>query len=114
LQRRSLHPPKLIVHRDIKPANILVTPAGSPKLPDVGIAKLLAPASSPAAPLLTAAEVTPMTPDYASPEQVTGALISTATTDVYSLGAVLYELLTNRRPHQLTTYESRRIPLGDL
>jgi serine/threonine protein kinase len=80
----------LIVHRDIKPGNILVTPEGIPKLLGFGIAKLLDPSADGATIPLTAAGARLMTPDYASPEQVRGEPVTTAT-DVYSLGAVLYD-----------------------
>src|SRR5207253_539442 len=86
---------KLIVHRDIKPANILVTSESTPKLLDFGIAKLLDPAAG-ALTALTGTGMRLMTPDYASPEQKRGEPVTTAT-DVYSLGAVLYELLTGQR-----------------
>jgi serine/threonine protein kinase/tetratricopeptide (TPR) repeat protein len=88
---------KLIVHRDIKPGNILVSPEGIPKLLDFGIAKLLDPAADGAT---ATAGMRLMTPDYASPEQVQGEPVTTAT-DVYSLGAVLYELLTDQRAHHV-------------
>lgn len=88
----------LVVHRDLKPSNILVETDGRPRLLDFGIAKLLDPAGS--APTMTAFGLRPMTPEVASPEQLRGGPITTAT-DVYSLGVLLYQLLTGRRPYTL-------------
>jgi non-specific serine/threonine protein kinase/serine/threonine-protein kinase len=88
----------LVVHRDIKPGNILVTRDGDPKLVDFGIAKLLERGLPESPATVTAMHF--MTPEYASPEQVRGVSVMTAT-DVYSLGVVLYELLSGRPPYRL-------------
>ena len=88
----------LIVHRDLKPDNILVTDDGTPRLLDFGISKILHPDDGPVT--VTATELRALTPQYASPEQVRGEPPTTAT-DVYSLGVLLYELLTGRRPYDL-------------
>jgi tetratricopeptide (TPR) repeat protein len=90
----------LVVHRDIKPDNILVTKDGVPKLLDFGVAKILSRDPQPEDPAATAATWM-MTPDYASPEQVSGRPSTTAT-DVYSLGVLLHVLLTGARPYTLT------------
>lgn len=92
----------LVIHRDLKPSNILVTADGVPKLLDFGIAKLLNPDLAAEYPGATVTSYRMMTPEYASPEQVRGEQVTTAT-DVYSLGAVLYELLTKERPYQFNT-----------
>jgi serine/threonine-protein kinase len=90
----------LVVHRDIKPSNLLVTAEGDVKVLDFGIAKLLDPDSEDAA--LTRTDGRPMTPTWASPEQVAGAPITTAS-DVYQLGLLLYELTTGLRPQASRT-----------
>jgi eukaryotic-like serine/threonine-protein kinase len=90
---------RLVVHRDLKPSNILVTEAGEVRLLDFGVAKLLAPAT-PTDSDMTQMQGRALTPDYASPEQVSGRPVTVAT-DIYSLGVVLYELLTGQRPYRL-------------
>ena len=98
----------LIVHRDLKPGNILVTAEVAPKLLDFGIAKLLDPGSDSRDLTLTVAGARLMTPDYASPEQIRGEPVTTAT-DVYSLGVILYELLTGERPHRIEIHSPEAI-----
>ncbi|MDR3699763.1 MAG: serine/threonine-protein kinase [Candidatus Sulfopaludibacter sp.] len=104
----------LVVHRDLKPSNILIAPDGNPKLLDFGIAKLLYEDEMDGEEPLTRGSSVLLTPEYASPEQIQRAPATTAS-DVYSLGVVLYELLTGERPYRLANtswQEMERVVCG--
>jgi serine/threonine protein kinase len=90
----------LVIHRDLKSKNILVTEDGAPKLLDFGISKVLTPEA--AEEIGTATQLGMMTPAYASPEQILGKRIGTAS-DIYSLGVILYELLTGQKPYRINS-----------
>ena len=98
----------LVIHRDIKPSNVLVTGAGTVKLLDFGIAKLLRAGSDDDDPLMTRFEEVALTPEYAAPEQLLGESSSTAT-DVYQVGMLLYVLLTGRHPFAASGTRAERV-----
>jgi len=97
----------LVVHRDLKPGSILIAAEGIPKLLDFGVAKLLDPGNDPGL-TSTSAAMGPLTPEYASPEQIRGLAITTAA-DVYALGAILFELLTGSQAQRIATHSPSEI-----
>jgi serine/threonine protein kinase len=97
-----------VVHRDLKPSNILVTPEGIPKLLDFGIARIFDPSSGEEPVKQTISTRSLMTPEYASPEQVRGEP-TTPASDIYSLGVLLYELLTRQRPYRIDSPTPQKI-----
>ncbi len=103
----------LVVHRDLKPSNILVTGDGQVRLLDFGIAKLLADDETARETHLTQVAGRALTPDFASPEQIRGDPLTTAS-DTYSLGVVLYELLAGRRPYRLKIESVAQLELAIL
>ncbi len=97
----------LVVHRDLKPGNILVGNDGRPKLLDFGTAKLMDPADPAGVGRFTKQGFRAFTPEYASPEQILGGVV-TAASDVYSLGIICYRLLTGRQPYRFSSYANEQ------